>query len=215
MLQFVREVSIPILIQKASLEQRGFLFHISAGFSGDINPLTGMSANLVHIDHWLTDLKQKLRSQIFYSESDNLNEAFATIISLIQSELSQRTHRDQVVLNSLVCREERGLSLVWDKSMPDAQIEILYLHFLEAFPQRFAEFELLKIEFCWRRPSSCHLDLQHEGFKILKSIQDTNLQKMSELRQVLRQSLKYQLPSGSLIQGISIYCLVAGYKVDL
>ena len=215
MLQFVREVSIPILIQKASLEQRGFLFHISAGFSGNINPFTGMSANLVHIDQWLAQLRQKLQSQIFYSESDNLNEAFAKIVGFIRSELSQQALGDKVELTSLVCREERGLSLVWDKSLPEDQFDIKYFHFLEAFPQRLADFDLLKIEFCWRRQSLCHLDLQHEGFKILKSVQSANIQKMSDLRQVLRQSLKSQLSSGSLLQGISIYSLVAGYKVEL
>ena len=63
-MQFFREIPLRIQFQAPS-ERRGFLFRLSAGFSNDIDPESGMSVNLVDVDHWLSELQRSLQAKIF------------------------------------------------------------------------------------------------------------------------------------------------------
>ncbi len=93
MLQLVREIPIYTTIQGALSSRRGFLFHLSAGFSHEVDPLSGMSVNLVKVDEWLWRLKKNLEKDVFVSETESLNHTFAEIMAVTRLNLLEETEK--------------------------------------------------------------------------------------------------------------------------
>ena len=204
MLQFVREIPVRILIEKASSERRGFLFYLAAGFAKEIDPLSGMTVNLVKVDQWLTQLKANLEKDVFNS--------FAEIMAIARLNLVEQAEKEGATLKSLRFREERNWSFSWDARQSPEQMLVSHLHFTEAFTQDPEIFDLLKIEFSWQRLANCEADFQHEGFKILKSL---SAKTFPELRRQLSEYKGKTLESGSLLQAITLHHLAANYSVQL
>lgn len=217
MLQLVREIPLRIVVRQASISSRGFLFYLSAGFSKKIDPLTGMSVNLVTVDKQLSKLKTLLEGQEFASSSENLNRTFAVILNQARVILEEAAKLEQAELTKIVLREVRGWSVVWDQNLPAQHVLCRHGHFLEAFPHLRNEFDLLKIEFEWLSEPSCTADFHHEGFKILQSLKATELQgcHMNSIRQHLKRYLGHQLPSDSRLKSIMIHHLGEGYVLTI
>ena len=51
MLQLIRETPIRVVSEGTLSSRRGFLFYIAAGFSKEVDPLSGMSVDLVQVDN--------------------------------------------------------------------------------------------------------------------------------------------------------------------
>ncbi|WP_413584615.1 hypothetical protein [Bdellovibrio sp. HCB274] len=210
MLQFVREIPVSIVLQSASSARRGFLFHMAVGFSKEVNPLSGMTVNLMLVDAWLGKLKADLESTAFHSRSDSLSHAFAEIMAVARLNLIEQCEAEEAQLISISFREERGWSFSWQHLQSPQEMTVTQPHFLEAFLQNTADFGLLKVEFAWNRVADCEADFSHEGFKILKTI---SARSVSELADKLAPLKEFRLSSGSSLQEIHIkhlswqYCL--------
>lgn len=203
MLQFVREVPISIVIEEAPSQRRGFLFHLAAGFSKSVDPLSGMTVNLVLVDQWLADLKANLEK--------DFHTSFADIMALTRRNLLENADKEAAHLVSLSFREERGWSFSWVASEPPEVLNFSYSHYLESFPKD-EKFDLLKVIFHWRRLPGCEEDFQHEGFKLLKGV---SLRESVDLQEDLSQCVGHRLSSGSFLQKVEIQYLGSGYSVSL
>ena len=212
MLQFVREIPIRILIQKASSERRGFLFYLAVGFSKEVNPLSGMTVNLMLVDEWLKELKEALESAPFISTHDNLNASFAEIMAITRLSLVEKAVQESATLISLEFREERSWSFSWNHQMPAEELSMKYNHFMEAFPLTASEFDLLKIEFKWRRQQNCEADFHHEDFKILKPLVPRD---HGHLHRLLKEKIGTKLASGSFLESIQVHHLGGRYSVEV
>lgn len=212
MLQFVRQIPIRILIQGASSERRGFLFKVAAGFSKEVDPLSGMTVNLVLVDRWLRDLKCSLEADVFVSKSGILSHAFAEIMAVTRLNLLERAEEEGATLTSLEFREERSWSFSWSHHMTAEEMDFSYTQFMEAFPHSPEIFDLLKIEFVWRRQQGSEEDFQHEGFKILKGL---TARDFATLHEQLRLHAHFKLSSGSSLQAVTIHHMGGDFSVQL
>ncbi|MBO9666607.1 MAG: hypothetical protein J7501_07310 [Bdellovibrio sp.] len=212
MLQFVREIQVSVLTQGASSSRRGFLFNVAAGFSKDINPLSGMTVNLMLVDQWLGELKSELEADVFVSSSESLSHVFAEIMAVTRLNLIEQAEKENAQLTSLEFREERGWGFAWQHHQSPEEITVKHSHFLEAFVQDPKEFGLLKVEFEWLRKANCETDFAHEGFKILKGLSAKNFE---ELCAFLEKSKGLKLPSGSFLANIKIHHLSRKFTLAL
>lgn len=209
MLQFVREIPIRITLKGALSSRRGFLFYLAAGFSpksGRIDPLSGMTVNLMDVDQWLGALKAELERDLFVSKSASLNHALAEVMAVARLKLAENAEPADAVLTSLTFREERGWSCQWNSQQSPEQQRFVYSHFLELVPQGQGS-QLLRLDFVWCRVFDCEADYQHEGFRLLKGLS------LSGLEDVLAQaaSLKgHKLSSGSSLESIRVNVLAEG-----
>ncbi|WP_374030072.1 hypothetical protein [Bdellovibrio bacteriovorus] len=209
MLQFVREIPILIVIQGALSSRRGFLFHLAAGFTKEIDPLSGMSVNLMLVDEWLKDLKTDLEATLFESSSESVNHAFAEVMAVARLNLTEKAEKEGAQLASLRFREERGWSFSWSHEQSPEEMMFTYPHYIESLPKN-EKFDLLRVNFEWHRVQGCEADYQHEGFLLLKKLAQ---KEASELQNSLPSLLQTKLPSGSSLQNIELEYLGANYKV--
>ncbi|UYL07637.1 hypothetical protein B9G69_011325 [Bdellovibrio sp. SKB1291214] len=212
MLQFVREISISIVLQTASSARRGFLFKLAAGFSKEINPLSGMSVNLVLVDQWLAELKSDLEHTVFESESDSLSHAFAEILAVTRLNLTGNAVEEDAELISLDFREERGWGFAWNHLQSPVEMLVKHSHYLEGFLAVPEDASLCKVEFVWLRTQDCETDFAHEGFKILKNLAAKNFE---ELQSKLALHQGGELDSDSFLAEIHIHNLSKGYSLTL
>ncbi|WP_415061935.1 hypothetical protein [Bdellovibrio sp.] len=203
MLQFVREIPISIVIEAAPSQRRGFLFHLAAGFSKDVDPLSGMTVNLMAVDQWLSDLKVNLEKAAFIS--------FAEVMAVARLTLLERANKEAATLQSLSFREERGWAFSWNSEDSEDVLNFSYAHYLESFPKN-EKFDLLKVVFHWRRLQNGEEDFQHEGFKLLKEL---SLKESVDLHESLHDCVGHRLASGSFLQKVEILHLGAGYSVSV
>lgn len=211
MLQFVREIPIRIVIQGALSARRGFLFHVAAGFSGEVDPLSGMSANLVLVDEWLWKLKKDLEKDIFQATSESFNHTFAEVMAIARLRLTENATAEGVHLASLTFREERGAMFAWDQGLSPDQMKFTSFQFIEAFPKG-GEFQLLRLGFQWQRVQGCEADYAHESFRILKSLSYSDA---ASLYTKLTDFVGVKLDSGSSLFSVSVENLEDGSKVIL
>ncbi|MEK2688258.1 hypothetical protein [Bdellovibrio sp. GT3] len=212
MLQFVREIPVSIVLQSASSARRGFLFKMAAGFSKPVNPMSGMTVNLMVVDEWLAKLKSDLEGSVFESKSDSLSRAFAEVMAVARLNLIEQCESEEAQLISLSFGEERGWGFSWQHLQSPQVMTVSHAHFLEAFLQNAADFGLLKVELNWNRVANCEADFSHEGFKLLKSLSARNL---TELSQKLAPLKEFRLSSGSFLQEIHIQNLSGQYSLKL
>ena len=212
MLQFVREIPISIVIEGASSARRGFLFHLAAGFSKDVNPLSGMTVNLMLVDQWLWDLKSAIEQDVFVSKSESLSHAFAEILAVTRLNLIEQAEKEQATLASLSFREVRGWGFSWSNKLSPEQMLVRNSQFLEAFLQVRESFALLKAEFEWLRVANCESDFSHESFKIVKNL---SVKSFAELSEALSTRKGRQLPSGSRLESVTIHHLSEGFQLTL
>ncbi|MNJ94631.1 hypothetical protein D3C87_123330 [compost metagenome] len=199
MLQFVRQIPIQIVIAKALSERRGFLFYVAAGFSKEVDPLSGMTVNLMKVDEWLQTLKEELEESLFISETESLNHAFAEVMAVIRLNLAEQAETEGASLTSLTLKEERGWSLSWSHSMSPEEMLISRTHYLESFSS--TSWDLIKLHLKWLRHSGCEADYAHEGFKLLRSIKTES---SSLLFSELKKLVGTKLSSGSALQSIEM-----------
>ncbi|NUN07165.1 MAG: hypothetical protein HUU57_15575 [Bdellovibrio sp.] len=211
MLQFVREIPIRIVIQGALSARRGFLFHLAAGFSGEVDPLSGMSVNLMLLDEWLWQLKKDLEQDIFQATSESFNHTFAEIMAIARLRLTEKAEEQGVRLASLVFREERGATFSWDLGLPPEQMQFTSFQFIECVP-RDGQFQLLRLGFTWLRLQSCEADYAHESFRILKTL---SFGDVAGLYARLSGFLGMRLDSGSSLLKVSVENTEDGSKVIL
>lgn len=199
MLQFVREIPIRIQIQKASSGRRGFLFYFAAGFEGPLDPLSGMSANLVSIDGWLKKLKASLEDRTFVGPEEAL--------VLARKELSLQATTEHIRLVSLEMKEQRSGALKWQQE--SSFLTWTSSHYLEFFPVD-DRFELCRLEFVWKKAPGCEEDYLHEGFKVLKGLQ---VKSWADLISALGEAKGLRLVSGSELFQIGLHGLAGGFQL--
>lgn len=170
MLQLVREIPIRTVV-KTSLGRRGFLFHLAAGFSKDLDFESGITVNLVRVDAWLNELKQTLEADLGISMSPNHQEFFALQMQKAKNFLSKQAELSGAELTSLCFREERGWSFSWNKRS-NQDLFFSYPFFIEAFSGAGC-FELLKVKMNWRYQNDSDRDFFSEGLTILKNVSKT------------------------------------------
>ncbi len=212
MLQFVREIPISIVLQSASSARRGFLFKVAAGFSKEINPLSGMTVNLVLVDQWLSQLKEELEESVFISKSESLSHAFAEIMAVARLNLVEQAEAEKAQLISLEFREERGWGFAWNHLQSPEILTLKHTHFLEAFLTDPVEAALIKVEFVWQRARDCETDFSHEGFKVLKILAAKSF---SDLCERLALHKGGELDSGSVLSEIHLHNLSKQFSLSL
>jgi len=211
MLQFVREVPIRIVIQGALSSRRGFLFHLAAGFSHDVDPLSGMSVNLMLIDEWLWKLKKNLEKDPFITDSESMNPAFSELMAVARLNLTEQAESVGAELRSLTFREERGWSFSWEADQSPEDMVFCYPQYLESLPKEDL-FDLVRVGFRWVRVQGCNADYHHESFLLLKSLA---VKESAVLLEQLEKWVGYKLPSGSFVQGVQVEYLGENYSVTL
>lgn len=216
MLQFVREIPIRIVIEGASSVRRGFLFYLAAGFHKEIEPLSGMSADLVMVDQWLGTLKKDLEQSPFKALHKNslengmasspdtslgtINHSLAEIMAVTRLNLMEKAEKEGVVLKSLRFREERGWSFSWNSAQSSEEMIFSHTYYLETFTKT-AGFDLLKVTFSWARRQGCEFDYYRESLRLLKVCQS---RPFKNLHKELNAVLGSKLPSGSFLNSIEV-----------
>ncbi|WP_255490320.1 hypothetical protein [Bdellovibrio sp. KM01] len=185
---------------------------MAAGFSKEINPLSGMSVNLVLVDQWLGDLKKDLEQTVFQSKSESLSHAFAEIMAVTRLNLVEHAEKEKAQLISLDFREERGWGFSWNHLQSPEDLMIRHTHFLEGFLVDPSEASLCKVEFVWLRAPDCEVDFGHEGFKVLKVLA---AQTFNELCAKLALHKGGELESGSVLSEIHVHNLSKNFSVAL
>ncbi|WP_413295440.1 hypothetical protein ACLSU7_18825 [Bdellovibrio sp. HCB185ZH] len=185
---------------------------MAAGFSKEINPLSGMSVNLVLVDQWLSELKKDLEQTVFTSESDSLSHAFAEILAVTRLNLTGHAVDEDAELISLDFREERGWGFSWNHLQSPVEMMVKHSHYLEGFLAAPEDASLCKVEFVWLRTQDCETDFAHEGFKILKNLVAKNFE---ELQAKLALHKGGELDSGSFLAEINLHNLSKEYKITL
>ncbi|UOF01667.1 hypothetical protein [Bdellovibrio reynosensis] len=170
-----------------------------------------MTVNLMAVDEWLTELKEDLEESLFNSPTESLTHALAEIMAVCRLNLLEKAEKEKVELVSLTFREERAWSFSWNKKLSPEEMLFTYSHYLESLSTA-ERFDLLKIDFQWLRVAGCEEDLQHEGFKLLKSVSH---EPAVQLTQKLSENIEYMLKSGSHLKGFSIHYLGEGFSVTL
>lgn len=214
MLSFVREIPLSIVIEGALSARRGFLFYVSAGFHAPVDPLSGMSVNLVLVDQWLAELKNHLESKSWLAEAEILNPTWAAVLDEARSFLNHRAEASEVQLYSLNFREERHWSFSWDATMTLLQSRFSYSHYLESLPPE-NQFELLKLNFIWRHDAQYGLnqdDYRHEGFKLLKSASHMT---SDDFFDEVRSWVGSELSSQSFLEQVKVDFLTSGHSLIL
>ncbi|MGZ3786480.1 MAG: hypothetical protein ACXVC3_18200 [Bdellovibrio sp.] len=226
-LQFVREIPIRIVIE-ASSGRRGFLFYLAAGFFKELDPLTGMSADLVLVDGWLENLKKDLEQSSFKTSSESFNSSFAELMAVARLNLIEAAEKHAVSLKSLSFREARGWTFSWNFSQVPEEIMFSLALYAESFSKIFLEndgemgirvldtntnididrnrekpdlFDLLKIRFNWIRHQNCSADFHHESVKLLKAC---HLQKAEDLHKNLKALVGVGISSRSFLKSIEV-----------
>lgn len=209
MLQLVREVPIRIIVQTASLARRGFLFYCSVGVSKAVDSMTGMTVNLLDLDQWLHHVQGKLEKTVWVSNSETVVPALKQALVSARQQLVLEAAKQDALIASLEFREER----LWSFGL-NLKNEWTYksTHFLEAFLTSEQDFDILKIEFHWKRGPDCETDLQHEAFKILKGLHPKG--KMDLYKQ-LQGHLGFLLESGSELKGLDVHHLGEAFSLSL
>lgn len=210
MLQFVREVPFRIVVQGTLSSRRGFLFHVAAGFSKAVDPLSGMSVNLTSVDQWLEDARLQFATNPIDSSSENITEDLVRWVEAIKLFLSQNARTEGATLTSLRFREERGWSLFWSEAQFSGQLILSYSHYIESLPANGA-FDLLKIQFSWLRAPHCQADCQHEGFKLLKAVSAFEARQLTEQ---LKKHAGMTLHSGTVLLAVRLEYLGEKYAVE-
>lgn len=216
MLKLVRQIPIRIVIQGALSSRRGFLFSMAAGFSKEIDPLTGMSVNLSEVDKWLSEAAKRFSGLLSVSDYESVNDGLTDWVYAIKSFLSEKALVEGAELVSLELREERGWAAAWHLSLPEPGLLFTYSHYLEVFPDT-GSFDLLKVHFSWLRHVGCIADCQYEGFKILKAL---NPQDVSLLQKALTLVIGKVVGDESVLaptklQGVQVEFLGENYKLEL
>lgn len=214
MLQFVREIPIRITLQGTPSSRRGFLFHLAAGFAsadGSVDPLSGMSVNLLLVDRWLAELKSGLEQAVFVSKNESLNHALAEVMAVARLKLTECAEVAGATLQSLSFREERGWSFQWNASQSPQEQRFTYGQYFEMVPKSSSS-ELVRVEIRWHRMFDCEGDYQHEGFRLLKGL---SLITQEELLQQLGRLVGYRLSSGSSVESITVNLLSRDIRLSL
>lgn len=214
MLQFVREIPIRITLQGTLSSRRGFLFHLAAGFApkdGHIDPLSGMSVNLMDVDRWLGALKAEFERDLFVSKSASLNHALAEVMAVARLKLAENAEGAGAALHSLTFREERGWSFQWNLHQSPEEQRFVYSHFLELVPKN-QTCELVRLDFSWHRVFDCEAEYQHEGFRLLKGL---SLSGLDDLLFRLQELKGHTLSSGTCLEDISVHLLAQNVRLTI
>lgn len=216
MLQFVRQIPIRIVMQETLSSRRGFLFSMAAGFTKKVDPLTGMSINLIQVDEWLNEAEKRFSGHLSVCEYDSVYDGVADWVHALRFFLEKKARMAGAELVSLVLQEERGWSISWDHQLPQLKLLFTYSHYLEAFPVD-GGFDLLKVHFSWLRGVGCTTDCQHEGFKLLKAL---NPHDASSLQSSLKQVVGTVVGETTnlvptILQTVQVEFLGEKYKLEL
>lgn len=212
MLQFVRKTSLSFALGLGSPSQKVFLFHLAAAFSKPVDPLSGMSVNLVLVDQWLHDLKASL---LDLQNSDPQNKAqpqFGSIEDLVLWScdfLKSKALPEGAQLSSLCFQEERGRSWSWDAVDPTA-LRRGFTYFVEA-PSLQGGLYLLKLQLEWAG-SALDQVLEQEGSQILQMITGSQFQ---DLLKFLQSRALFHRDSVAKLTSIKIENLSEAYSVGL
>jgi hypothetical protein len=211
MIQLVREIPIRVVTQGALSSRRGFLFYLAAGFSKELDPLSGMSVNLTLVDRWLSEVVEKFGQEQIEILTLDLNQGLMDWGWKIGCFLRHYAEQEEVKLSSLCFREERGWAFTWNPNFLQGQWLISYSHFLESVPTP-GVFDLLKVKFIWLRVSGCEANCQHEGFKLLKTL---SLVEYPDIIEKLRDFLGKKLTSGTTLKSIEIEYLGERFSLKI
>lgn len=211
MLQFVRETPIRIHFQETLSMRRGFLssesrlffFHVSAGFSKAVDPLSGMTVNLVLVDQWLADLKKNF-------ESDSQG-ALLEMVFQARSFLQEKAKKEGAILTHLDFREERGWSLSWAPDLGDKELRMSSVYFLESLPKN-EKGDLIKLQLRWRGSWSPQADLFAEGFRLIKNLPR---EEASSLQKEVASLIGTRVSAGPFLESALIQYLGEGYSLEL
>ena len=207
-MQFFREIPLRIQFQAPS-ERRGFLFRLSAGFSNDIDPESGMSVNLVDVDHWLSELQRSLQAKIFDLESDI--HLASRLVYECRDFLRRLAEPSGVILSSLKLMEERSGVFSWDLHVREGFFNQECSYYLEFFENgHFVD--LLQMRSRWLCPNTCQEDLFSEGLKLLKDVraisQEDLAQTLSPFKGILQEN-------GNILEAISLEYRSQGFRLEL
>lgn len=207
-MQFFREIPLRIQFQAPS-ERRGFLFRLSAGFSNDIDPESGMSVNLVSVDRWLHELQTSLQAKIFDLESDV--HLASRLVYECRDFLRKLAETEGVVLSSVKLSEERSGVFSWDLHVREGFFNQECSYYLEFFEN--AHFvDLLQMKFRWLCPNTCQEDLFSEGLKLLKDVraisQEDLAQTLSPFKGILQEN-------GNILEAITLEYRSQGFRLEL
>ena len=211
MLQLIRETPIRVVSEGTLSSRRGFLFYIAAGFSKEVDPLSGMSVDLVQVDNWLAQAVERFGQGNFEIISQDFHGGLTGWAEAIRQFLDRCAQEDGATLTSLCFREERGWSFSWQPELSSGQWIYSYSHFIESIPLTGA-FDLLKINFNWLRVEGCSADLQYEGFKLLKPMTEVGAQDIIES---LRDLWGKRLASGTVLNSIDVDYLGEKFSVKI
>ena len=208
MMQFFREIPLRIQFQAPS-ERRGFLFFLSAGFSSEVDPESGMSVNLVDVDRWLAQLQLVLQAKVFDLATEI--HLASRLVYECRDFLQEKAAAQGVVLSSLKLREERSGVFSWDLHVREGFFNQECAYYLEFFEGgNFVD--LLLMKFRWLCPSTCQEDLFAEGLKFLKDVRALSQQ---ELAQTLTPFKGILQDDGNILEGISLEYRSQGIRLEL
>ncbi len=186
MICFFREKNFSFLFDSPLAPRRGFFFYLTLGVSKELDPLTGMTVNLLWVDQWIEEFIQGLpRSSALLSQNAALfSQASALHLNLSRAILKQaqiffsaRAFAEGAQVVSLALREERGGGLHWEASRPD-DFAWTSSHYWESFHPETGG--LQRLHLTWRTDDVEEPDFFAESLLLLKT---SNLDSVAGIEQ--------------------------------
>lgn len=211
MLSFVRKTSLRVVFIGPRSERRGFLFHLSAGFSKSVDPLSGMSVDLNLVDRWLAEVGAHFSEAFDFSHVQSLQSGLFDWGQRIKIFLEEKAQENNALLSHLHFQEERGWSFAWSQSLPPQQMLFSVPHYLEVLPKE-EKFDLVRVVLVWVCGPYCLLDFQVQGARLLKNVKFTD---PHFLQQSLTPLIGTSLDESSHLHSIRLEYLGEKYIIEL
>lgn len=184
-MQVFRKIPICLKVSLSPSERRVFLFKLSVGFRGPIDPQTGMSIDIGLVDKWLVELKVLAERKNIESFEVSWNSFYYSLLGMVKNYLNEKSSAVGVELRSILLEEVRNLSLVWQSQSHHNGCSILYSHFLEDINFEGRP-DLMKVLLSWKLENGESADFHKLGIELLKSIdlsaQDSYFMQMKNVK---------------------------------
>lgn len=203
MISFNREIKISMSMNETLSDRRGFLFHVSAGFTSKdqkVDKDSGMLVSLVDVDQWLAELRKKLEARPFPASRWKTEDTYADLLKKSRLFLQEKSRLFNADLVSLNFREDRGWGFYWESTFDDKCLRIYQSQFVELFDARLGA-RLCRLEFHWARVSDCSQDLHRESISLLRKLALKSYQDIIERLDSIK---SHELKSGTVLAGIKL-----------
>lgn len=201
-----RQAQLNVQMQTPTGQSRGFVYHVSIGFRGNINSESGMLVDLVELDSLLRQACERVSKVLYQAPGEDLMLLTRYICERVQTELSYLFESLAGELVLVQVQEFRGATICWYRH----SFYLKQRQFFEALNAR-GQVDLVEACFVWLLPESEIHQLEGQGRALLKNLQgplESQLEKLEALVGSVR-------VGSSKLAGLELKLLHRGTSIEM